>query len=909
MKTIIKKSALATGLFLYSLFAFADGGLTFTPVANDITMQFLGVLFGNLGPISGGGGVFAGPIAIFNGVVLTFGGIVLSYMWTLGMVRSAHSGSVLGDASAQVGYPIKTAVGAALVAPMFNSFSLIQVIAATIIASGIGAGDKLWSSYVNNQTDTMAQLSLQSINTPARGYGYELFKIVACQEFGDYMANNLPKELLPDWMGKLKDVVNRGYQMTGSKAVASQKTIDTAKFTTTVYNSGFNRCGTTSFSKLEEISWPKSTGKFTNPSDLASKGIAFGSFNAYAQNAQKKLETTLRGYAAQIASGQTVDGAKIDAAIDTYIKEYRDEVLGAIQKSGTIDSIAKNAADGGWASIATYYTTFTTLQTAISKAIQNVPTAQSYPGWLKGMDGEGASGKAAQKMIDAISDTMAGTYGGGANLSSWKNLQSSEAEKTMKDKKQGTSLGDAWDQSDMDIGKTMQIYIRDNLYSDQGFDGSANGITQAKAMGEKLFTFVGAYTIGALVLQVISSFAAGPAVALHTLSTLIFTVALPPAFFLSYAVPMLPYLICLGIVFNFLVLAIEAIILAQLWGLSLMLPGGDSILGSSKQGTFMILNLALRPMLTVLGFIASIAILSLASQWLSATFNDVFASMMTGANWFSQLIGIIANWTLYGAALFLVIQKSVGLCASVPDKTLQWLTGQASTSAQNEGAAFGGAAAAGAGAAIGSKAAGGFNSLNDYGMKLGKDIGGSGSAAAGSAASFLGDKMKEFASGVDTEGSVAEGANQEEEPQTFSEVSARNQYSQGEGAEMADALPDRNFADDIREKYNGTELPEEQGNSSSNFNNDHGSSGVSTNQMKSIAEKIGGETGQDTTNLSSRNDFKDFIKANSSVAIESSSGEYKPAMEVFNEVGAEYKANQGSINNGNQTVGGEEEQN
>lgn len=866
MNKIPKQIAIAIGLFLYSMFALAQtsggGGLTYAPVENDIVLQFLGVLFGDLGPIKGGSGVFSGPIAIFNGIILTFGGIILSYMWVVSSMRTAHSGTALGDASSQVGHPIKTAIGAALVAPVINSYSLINLITATLIASGIGAGDKMWSAYTSTMTDSMQQLSLQSINTPARGYGYEMFKIQVCMAAGDKLDQNLADKIIPDFMGRYKTMISNGWEnMTGGKQSKQFiRNFSNNDKVSTLYNSGAYRCGTETFNKLQDISWPNSTGKFTNPSNLASKGISFSAFNAYAQNAQKTLNTTLQKLAVKVVNGEKVDGKEIDAAIDVYIKSYRDEVLGNIKNSGVVDQVAKSASDGGFASIATFYTTFTTLQTAISKALQNVPSASSYPGWLRSRDGEGAASKEAEVIMLNLEDTLAGTSGA-VGISAWKNTYAAQLE-TVKDAKQGgMSLSEAWDQSDMDPSRMMQIYIKDNLYSNQGFDSSVNGISQAKAMGDKILTFVGGYTAFALITQVLVSIAAGPAVALHTLSTLVYSIALPPAFFLSYAVPMLPFLMLTGIIFNYIILCLEGIVLSQLWGLSFMMPGGDSILGTSHQGTKMVLNLVLRPMLIVLGFIASISILALSSQWLAATFNDVFASMMTGANWFSQFVGIIANWTLYGAALFLIIQKSVGLCATLPDKCLQWLTGDASTSAQNEGAKFGGMAAAGAGAAIGSQAA--------------SAVGKAGDAAMTGAKSLLNQIDNEKKWNKDNEGldeivgehdnSGGSGGN---DPQSFSEVSSRNQ-SQENGASDA--------AHDLE-----ADLPTEQPVFSQNA--DTGKSGISTNQFKDIATKIGEATGQDTSHLSDRQSYKGFISQNMNASIESSDGSYKPVSEVLSDI-------------------------
>lgn len=869
MKKIPKKIAIAMGLFLYSMFALAQssgGGLTYEPVPNDIVLQFLGVLFGDLGPIKGGGGgVFTGPIALFNGIILTFGGIILSYMWVVASMRTAHSGTVLGDASAQVGNPIKTSVGAALVAPIFNGYSVINMITATLIASGIGAGDKMWSAYTSTMTDSMQQLSLQSINTPARSYGYEMFKVHVCMAAGDKLDQNLADKIIPDFFGRYKTMISNGWEsMTGGKQSKQFiRNFSNSESFSTLYNSGAYRCGTETFHKLQDISFPNSTGKFTNPSNLASKGITFSSFNAYALNAQKTLNQSLQKIAVRVVNGDKVDGKEVDAAIDTYIKTYRDEVLGNIKKSGVVDQVAKSAADGGFASIATYYTTFTTLQTAISKALQNVPSASSYPGWLRSYDGEGAASKEAEVIMLNVEDTLAGTKGA-VGISAWKNTYAANLETVKDSKKEGISLMEAWDQSDMNISRMLQIYARDNLYSDQGFDSSVNGISQAKAMGDKIFTFIGGFTAGALIAQVISSIAAGPAVALHTASVLLYSIALPPAFFLSYAVPMLPYLMLTGIIFNYIILAIEGILLSQLWGLSFMMPGGDSILGTSHQGTKMVLNLVLRPMLIVLGFIASIAILSLASQWLAATFNDVFSSMMTGADWFSQIVGIVANWTLYGAALFLIIQKSVGLCATLPDKCLQWLTGDASTSAQNEGAKFGGMAAAGAGAAIGSQTAGAIGKAGDAAMTGTKSLLNQIDKTKGY--NKDNEALSEIVGGSAANEGGKNGGSEEGEAQSFSEVSARNRNQDSEGG-------GHNL---------DKEVPTEQPVFSQNA--DTGKSGISTNQFKDIATKIGEATGQDTSHLSDRQSYKDFISQNRNVSIESSDGSYKPVSEVLSDI-------------------------
>ena len=86
-------------LLLFPFLATAEGALNFSPPPGDVSVVFLGNLFGVVdGVLSGTGSQIMGNMfSVFNSAVLALGGIFMMYTLIVGTMNTAHEGQMLGQ--------------------------------------------------------------------------------------------------------------------------------------------------------------------------------------------------------------------------------------------------------------------------------------------------------------------------------------------------------------------------------------------------------------------------------------------------------------------------------------------------------------------------------------------------------------------------------------------------------------------------------------------------------------------------------------------------------------------------------------------------------------------------------------------------------------------------------------------
>ncbi|STX29845.1 DotA [Legionella beliardensis] len=135
-------------LFPALAMAATDSSLSFTPPAGDVSVVFLGNLFGIVdGVIHGTGSQIMGSIfSVFNAAVLALGGIVAMYIMLVSTVNTAHEGKMLGQKWSSVWVPTRATLGLALLIPKASGYCLMQIFVMWVVVQGVGAADKVWSA-------------------------------------------------------------------------------------------------------------------------------------------------------------------------------------------------------------------------------------------------------------------------------------------------------------------------------------------------------------------------------------------------------------------------------------------------------------------------------------------------------------------------------------------------------------------------------------------------------------------------------------------------------------------------------------------------------------------------------------------------------------------------------------------
>lgn len=157
-----------SAVFPQLIFAQSSNPLDFTPPATDLSVKYLGAIFGVVdGALSGSGSQILGNIfGVFNAAILAIGGIVLIYMLIIGTLNTAQEGEFLGKQWSSLWIPIRVVMGVALLMPKASGYCLMQIFVMWIIVQGIGVADKIWGTALDFMARGGVLMDVQRVRQP-----------------------------------------------------------------------------------------------------------------------------------------------------------------------------------------------------------------------------------------------------------------------------------------------------------------------------------------------------------------------------------------------------------------------------------------------------------------------------------------------------------------------------------------------------------------------------------------------------------------------------------------------------------------------------------------------------------------------------------------------------------------------
>jgi conjugal transfer/type IV secretion protein DotA/TraY len=159
--------------------------------------------------------------------------------------------------------------------------------------------------------------------------------------------------------------------------------------------------------------------------------------------------------------------------------------------------------------------------------------------------------------------------------------------------------------------------------------------------------------------------AAGPVIILLLVSLFFFGVTL------SVYLPMLPFMIWFGGLVSWFVTVCEGVVAAPLWAFAHLDGEGDGMGPKTTHGYIFLMNLMLRPMFMVLGFLlATVGITGLGMM-----LNSFFSVAMANAQFDSVtgVVSIVAYIVLYVGMCQSLCQALFGLVNHLPNAVFAWL--------------------------------------------------------------------------------------------------------------------------------------------------------------------------------------------------------------------------------------------
>jgi conjugal transfer/type IV secretion protein DotA/TraY len=150
-------------------------------------------------------------------------------------------------------------------------------------------------------------------------------------------------------------------------------------------------------------------------------------------------------------------------------------------------------------------------------------------------------------------------------------------------------------------------------------------------------------------------------------------------------IPMLPFIIWTFALFGLLIFFIEAVFAAPFWAISHMNPDGHEVVGSGGRGWMMILQVLLKPVLMIGGLLAGTAILY-AGAWLvqNTIGGAIISTFENSAGGFVGMFDAIGELIIYVFILIVLIDLSFGLIHKLPDLVFAWIGGGSTERGEGE---------------------------------------------------------------------------------------------------------------------------------------------------------------------------------------------------------------------------------
>ena len=648
--------------------AFAQSSLFGSVDPDDISVrQFLAPLFGELVG-EGGSDPLVSLLSTFNGAMLVLAGVLVLYTLVAGTLSTAHDGEMLGKRWSSLWIPIRTTLGAAAITPAIGGgYCVIQALVMWLALQGVGMANSMWNTYLDVQDPVSeAFYSPPGANRQIR------------ETFNDMFMSNVCTAS----MRKTQSLVGEMGAAVGLRPLASVVTTLPDGY---AYGPMGSLCGEVRLYNPESASGdPIGSDSPATAAALVDAGRLNASLRSVHQSNMASAQAQLQALADQLVEGE-LSQASFDSMMNALVTNYTNELRAQAkaeyegQKAAINARLKEGMRKDGWAMAGMYYMAIVRAQDEITRAITQTPASAS--GELRG-SGSGLIDFATQGVGAAASAAINAYVGSGersALLKAGRDMvtRSSSGSTSQVEAIADDATGRSW------VMKVVSWFMNDDMvlagktveFAQQG----QNPIIMAKNLGENMTA--GAWTalgIGGSVLAlsgvgILGNDIGDWATVFTPVLFALFGMFVVPGATLSTYVPMIPYILWVGVVIGWIILVIEAIIGSPIWAVAHMAPDGDGVVGRGGQGYMLVLSLVLRPPLMVLGLACSIALMKPIGYFINSTFLGAFAMGVNPGP--LAITQAIAGCVLYTVVMISVIHRVFTLIHVIPDRILRWIGG------------------------------------------------------------------------------------------------------------------------------------------------------------------------------------------------------------------------------------------
>lgn len=708
-------------------------------------------------------------IGAFNSVVLLVGGILVAYTIIAGTMSTAHDGDVLGKKWSSMWIPIRFSVGAALLVPSSGGFCAIQMFMLWVVQMSIGAASHVWVSYVENMGVANGVIIPNMSNEKLARVAKSAFLSNLCV----LKTNAINKELNKNIVLKAEMGSDNGGTII--RVPPNHNTIAISNH----YRSGFNI-------KVKSLSFKSFNYGSDNLPGITGSGDSIANSvniqnNFYALGRDKRacgaflipdelpdIEDRLQNFKdlsvllKNVVKGQPIyfmdlqnemkalaqqymnsnGSINLSEAFDKSIAKYKEKVAERVAQLFKEDkgwnAYTEAVKKDGWLIAGSWSIRLVQVQEILGQLTNIYPTffppAVSYKDLTSDTQLEDFMNKAGRDIAasEAASSYMTGLATVGAN----KNKSSSEDDKKIDPEEKSKSLdglfGGINKKSQEIFSFSSGINLQAAVEAGEEGAGVTNPLTIAKFYGDTAIEFGWSILAIAAVAGAVAGalpWSGGWFLTITGAASLVTPISITlwiAGNSLSVLLPLTPYMLWLGMIGGWMILVLEAMVSAPLWIVTQLQPDADGIAGKGSTGYGLVLSLALRPTLMIIGLICAIEMLNILGGILSITFVSMISASGLGAGNVIKTIGLLF---VYFGILYSIVNRSFSLIHVIPDEVMKWLNvhgGQslASYAKESQGTTMGKAAmtkvALDQASSVGGKATGSIANSAQKGVKYAK---------------------------------------------------------------------------------------------------------------------------------------------------------------------------------------------
>ncbi|WP_413499881.1 DotA/TraY family protein [Buttiauxella gaviniae] len=659
---------------------------------------------------------------VFVTACLVIAGVLAMYTMLAGSLQTANDGQMLGKKWSSMWVPLKTSLGVAMMLPAFNGWAGAQVVLYWVALQGIWLADATWAAFVNgsnmNQNGVYTNRSVVYQVQPLLDQMIELnVKTIASQRVYEKVENE--KKSGSYFMTNSNKPPKFGYSKTSNGNSLVIEYGDQNK----VFGSS-SLFGQLTYNMTTRDAAANLSMQYSN--SLLNMKTMEQEFSILHSAQAISLNDKAYKIATKIMDGNLTSAEMTSLyyeALKTYSDNLNKEGKVIFEKASKNDTKLTMMQDG-WVVAWAWFVPISIAQSTMQTSLDNIPVIEQNK-LSNAMESKFNNDTLGE--VNQYADT-AKTYIQEARKSTAKNPDNTYGAIV----KSGSTDDSSWGMLINSImngnNKTYQSSFNATLF-DLSLTGTSfvTPIVKLMSFGDALIDIVNAALIALTTGSIISAvpFFGNAVVAAYALIAPIFAIIisglLVPAIVLKFVIPMMPLMIGMGIILSYLMQLCKSMFGVMLWMVSFLSPDQDGFVGKQGQGYMLILQLLLKPCLSILGFISSLAIMVPACTLFGALFEIAMPASQSG---FRGLLQLIAMSLIYMIVHFNIFKEVLSISHTLPDEIFTWIGGHSNNemgkySAGMESAsrqAAGGMVATGVG---GSKAMTGglINGVNSLGRR------------------------------------------------------------------------------------------------------------------------------------------------------------------------------------------------